>query len=41
MNQTSEMLLKDYKPWHQTVDAEVNHVFVFLEIFAGEGGIQS
>ena len=38
MNQIAESIFK-YKTY--TVDVELNHVFVFLEIFGCEGGIQS
>ncbi len=41
MNQIAESVLKYQKQSSQTVDARINHVFVFLEIFAREGGIQS
>lgn len=41
MNQTSESIFKFQKTWTETVEAKVNHVFLFLEIFACEGGIQS
>ncbi|HAZ44568.1 MAG TPA: glycosyl transferase group 1 [Cyanobacteria bacterium UBA11369] len=44
MNQIAESVFKYQKlwpQWPQTVDARINHVFVFLEIFACEGGIQS